>query len=82
MFDADDDSPENVKVICQVPHHGAKNEWEKMSDSIKDKIKTVIISYGNKNTYHHPNGIVVLDLYNARKKIKNVTQGKSFNYFI
>jgi len=70
----------DIKTICQIPHHGAKVEWKKMSDKIKNKINTAAISFGKNNRYHHPNSDVILDLSNGKKDIKNVTQGKSFKY--
>ena len=43
------------EVILQIPHHGAKNEWDSVDQRILSRTTAEVISVGCSNPYHHPN---------------------------
>jgi hypothetical protein len=68
--------------IFQVPHHGAKRNWDNVylqSNGLEDC--QMIINYGWGNGYGHPGHQIIEDLRNSHdwKKRAN-TQFKDFNY--
>lgn len=66
----------------QVPHHGAKKNWQKMGLPSDADCK-LVVSYGLGNKYRHPNCAVVQDIlesYNC--DLISVTQATQYEYII
>ena len=42
-------------IYLQIPHHGAKNEWDSVDQRILSRTTAEVISVGRSNGYHHPN---------------------------
>lgn len=81
-----DDITANDRLILQVPHHGALDEWkalwEPSNHSMKSQIDKFVFSFGRNNRYHHPFCEVLDDLFQSttNDKIQFVYEGKSFEY--
>lgn len=68
--------------VLQVPHHGAKKNWQKMGLPSDADCK-LVVSYGLGNKYRHPNYAVVQDIlesYNC--DLISVTQATQYEYII
>lgn len=72
---------DNTLFMVQVPHHGAKAEWQKFQ---KGKFKTLqyVISYGLGNKYYHPNKETVNGIFSERIRLISVNQNESYIYWI
>jgi hypothetical protein len=82
----------NDKITLQVPHHGALKEWESLwepskniatTDDIKAQIESFVFSFGQKNSYHHPYGRILVELLqdsSTKNKIKFVYEATPFEY--
>ncbi len=73
--------------IMQIPHHGAKNEWDKTEEVLFSNIYTFkhyIISFGYGNRYGHPaeETLNCLVTHKVQDRLNFVTQFSAFNYFI
>ena len=73
------------EIVLQVPHHGATTEWQSVPQYIDNRASDIILSFGLKNTYHHPSIKKLMSYYNDSvlwKKIKFVFEGNSYPYYI
>lgn len=71
-------------LFFQVPHHGAKDNWESiMKDGILAcDIDYFVVPFGLGNSYGHPN-VSTLDYFvKSNKKFYNITQLNSLEYAI
>jgi len=79
--------------ILQVPHHGAKNEWESLKNSkgwralqINEDVDVFVIPFGHGNTYGHPSYEIKNDLREMNRQDGvvwvEVTQFNEFKYRI
>lgn len=70
----------NYKILfCQVPHHGAKDNWESLKN-MKLDIYGYVLSFGLGNKHKHPHPDTIDDI--RHEVFYNVTQIDSFNYVI
>lgn len=67
--------------ILQVPHHGAKDNWNKLK-KLEANVDVYVISYGLGNTYHHPNKTVVNSIMEKEKPLFSVNQTSCMDYYI
>ena len=74
----------NSNIILQVPHHGAYNEWYKVSNYIKGCAESLIFSVGKKNKYHHPSVEVFNEIIKScwGNKIHLVYENNDYTYYI
>lgn len=70
----------NQVDIMQVPHHGAKKNWQSFSKyNVYGSVNVISFGYGNK--YRHPNVETINDLISKKMKYYCATQNQSFFYF-
>ena len=74
-----DKYPLGVSGIVQVPHHGAKKEWD-IFNSFFPEFDIYVVTYGVENKYGHPSFFIRKDL--AKKNFVEVTEFKGFSYWI
>lgn len=67
--------------LAQVPHHGAKAEWEKFEKG-NFKVQKYVISFGLGNSYHHPNKETVDSILSKVLSLISVTQNDGYIYWI
>ena len=67
--------------ILQVPHHGAKANWDKFAKT-RIMAKNYVVSFGLGNKYKHPSIGVVNDILSMEGKLWEINQASSFEYFI
>ncbi len=67
--------------ILQVPHHGSRSNWQK---SLLDNLanSALIINYGTRNTYGHPNAEVKKEirLKSPQRQAFDNTELRGFKY--
>lgn len=69
-------------IYLQIPHHGAKNEWDSVDQRILSRTTAEVISVGRSNRYHHPSICKMSDYIStgAIAKIKLVFERNDFSY--
>ena len=68
-------------LVVQVPHHGAKREWDKF-DKARYMPKLYVISFGLGNLYGHPHKKTVDCIHDKKIKLVCVTQNEGLLYCI
>lgn len=68
--------------VLQIPHHGAKSNWNKLRLP-KDTECKLVASFGLGNQYKHPNTDVVTDILDMFDcEFISVTQSEQYEYWI
>ena len=68
--------------VLQIPHHGAKSNWNKLRLP-KDTECKLVASFGLGNQYNHPNSDVVTDILDMFDcEFISVTQSEQYEYWI
>lgn len=68
--------------VLQVPHHGAKKNWQKLGLPSDADCK-LVLSYGLGNKYRHPNCVAVQDILESHNcDLILVTQATQYEYII
>ena len=68
----------NKFLVFQTPHHGSQKNWNIFAKGFYSDY--CILNYGIDNSYHHPHGVVILDMLKAKNCIVSVTENDGFIY--
>lgn len=71
---------DETNLILQVPHHGARIEWNKLPTTIKNKAIDMVISFGLGNKHRHPSTKCIDDIVFKYSKSKLNCVFQSNNY--
>ncbi len=71
-------------IVLQIPHHGAKKEWDKVDDWVIERAKDMVLSFGLSNGYRHPckEKVCASLIANEYHKLKFVVEGYDYIYKI
>lgn len=71
---------DETNLILQVPHHGARIEWDKLPTTIKNKAIDMVISFGLGNKHRHPSAKCIDDILvkYPKSKLNYVYQHKHY----
>ena len=72
---------EEIKLLLQIPHHGACGEWYKLPATIKSKASDMVISFGLGNRHKHPSAKCIDDIVfkYPKSKLNCVFQSNDFS---
>ena len=68
------------RIVLQIPHHGAKKEWDKVDDWVIGRAKDMVLSFGLSNGYRHPckEKVCASLIANEYHKLKFVVEGYDY----
>ena len=72
------------RIVLQIPHHGAKKEWDKVDDWVIGRAKDMVLSFGLSNGYRHPckEKVCASLIENEYHKLKFVVERYDYIYKI
>jgi len=72
---------ERTDLVLQVPHHGARKEWDKLPSTIKSISSNMVISFGLGNKHRHPSKNCINDIVfkYLKSKLNCVFQSQSYS---